>query len=210
MTGRRRVVPAIVVEGKYDKIRLENVVDAVILVTGGFRIYHNKDMLSLLRHYAQTTGIVILTDADAAGFQIRGYLKGAILEGRIYHVYVPGIHGKERRKREPSAEGLLGVEGMDDAVLMQALERAGVFAEAPPERPNDITPALLYACGLAGTPDCAAKRQALLSALSLPPHLSIKGLCEVLGTMTCAAELDAFLQAHLPEQPADRQGEAAS
>ncbi len=198
--SRRRIVPAIVVEGKYDKIRLENIVDAVILVTGGFRIYHNRDLLALIRHYAETTGIVILTDADAAGFQIRGFLKGAIPEGKIYHVYVPGIHGKERRKREPSAEGLLGVEGMDDAVLMQALERAGVFDETPPDRPNDITPALLYTYGLAGTPDCAAKRQVLLSALALPPHLSTRGLCEVLGTMTCAAELPAFLQVHMPAE----------
>ena len=106
---RRKVTPAIVVEGKYDKIRLESFLDAVILVTGGFRIYHNADMLALIRHYAETTGVVILTDADAAGFQIRGYLKGAISGGTVYHVYIPGIHGKERRKRQPSAEGLLGV-----------------------------------------------------------------------------------------------------
>jgi len=200
MTGRRRIASAIVVEGKYDKIRLENIVDAVILVTNGFRIYRNREMLSLIRHYAETTGIIILTDADAAGFQIRGFLKGAVPNGRILHVYVPGIHGKEPRKRQASAEGLLGVEGISDAVLLQSLERAGAFEEALPASENDITPALLFQLGLAGTPDCAARRQALLSALSLPRHLSTRALCEVLGTMTCAKELEFFLQTHISGQ----------
>lgn len=200
MTCRRKIAQAIVVEGKYDKIRLENIVDAVILVTGGFQIYHNRAQLALIRHYAETTGILVLTDADAAGFQIRGFLKGAIPNGQMIHVYVPGIHGKEHRKRAASAEGLLGVEGLDDAVLMQALERAGVFDTEPPARPNDITPALLYTRGLAGTPDCSARRQALLKALMLPTHLSTRGLCEVLCTMTCAAEFDSFLRTLLPEQ----------
>lgn len=189
----RKVTPAIVVEGKYDKIRLQTVVDAVIIVTNGFQIYHNDAQLALIRHYAETTGIVILTDADAAGFQIRGYLKGAVQRGKIYHVYIPGIHGKERRKTAPSAEGLLGVEGMDNDTLLAALERAGVFAADPPERPNDITPAVLYQYGLTGAPDCAQRRQAILRALHLPAHLSVRGLCEVLCTLTCAAELDAFL-----------------
>ncbi len=200
MTARRKIAPAIVVEGKYDKIRLENAVDAVILVTGGFQIYKNRAQLALIRHYAETTGVVILTDADAAGFQIRGFLKGAIPNGRVMHVYVPGIHGKEQRKRRASAEGLLGVEGIDDAVLMQALERAGVFDETPPERPDDITPALLYRFGLSGTPDASEKRRALLRALDLPEHLSARGLCEVLCTMTCAAEFGDFLRQYLPEQ----------
>lgn len=193
MTGKRRIRPAIVVEGKYDKIRLDAVVDAVILVTDGFQIYRRSDLLDLLRHYAETTGLVILTDADAAGFQIRGYIKGAIQKGKLYHVYIPGIHGKERRKRLASSEGLLGVEGMDNDTLLEALERAGVFEEAPPERENDITPALLYEYGLTGSPDCCARRRALLKAMRLPAHLSVRGLCEVLNTMTCAAELDAFL-----------------
>ena len=193
MKPRRKITPAIVVEGKYDKIRLESVVDAVILVTDGFRIYKRPEQLALIRHYAETTGVVILTDADAAGFQIRGYLKGAIPRGKVYHVYIPGIHGKERRKASPSAEGLLGVEGMDAETLLAALERAGVFDEAPDALPHDITPALLYAHGLTGTPDCTARRRALLEALGLPAHLSVSGLCEVLGTMTAAAELDRFL-----------------
>ena len=199
MKPRRKITPAIVVEGKYDKIRLESVVDAVILVTGGFRIYHNEEQLALIRYYAETTGIVILTDADAAGFQIRSYLKSTIRTGTIYHVYIPGIHGKEHRKRLPSAEGLLGVEGMDSETLMFALERAGVF-EAQPRKRGDITPAMLYACGLTGAPDCTALRAELLSAMHLPPHLSVKGLCEVLSTMTDAAHLCDLLAEYLPEE----------
>ena len=198
MTDRRKIAPAIAVEGKYDKIRLESVVDAVIIVLGGFQIYRNDEKLALLRHYAETTGLVILTDADAAGFQIRGYLKGAIPHGTLYHVYIPGIHGKEHRKRTASAEGLLGVEGMDRETLLEALERAGVFAQTPPQRPDDITPALLYTCGLTGTPDCTARRQALLRAMRLPPHLSVKGLCEVLCTVTDAAGLADYLREMLP------------
>ena len=193
MTERKKIVPAIVVEGKYDKIRLESVVDAVILVTDGFRIYKRPEQLALIRHYAETTGVVILTDADAAGFQIRGYLKGAITRGRVYHVYIPGIHGKEKRKTVPSAEGLLGVEGMDAGTLLSAFSRAGVFAQEPDALPHDITPALLYAHGLTGTPDCTERRRALLSALGLPPHLSVHALCEVLGTMTSADGFADFL-----------------
>ena len=197
---RRKVTPAIVVEGKYDKIRLESFLDAVILVTGGFRIYHNADMLALIRHYAETTGVVILTDADAAGFQIRGYLKGAIMHGKVYHVYVPGIHGKERRKRLPSAEGLLGVEGMNRETLLEAFERAGVFEEVPRSAPHNITPAVLYRYGLMGAQDASLRRAALLEALHLPPHISVKGLCDVLCTMTEEAELDRFLQKYLPSE----------
>ena len=199
MKPRRKITPAIVVEGKYDKIRLDSVVDAVILVTGGFRIYHNAEQLALIRHYAETTGIVILTDADAAGFQIRSYLKSTIRSGTIYHVYIPGIHGKEQRKRLPSAEGLLGVEGMDSDTLTLALERAGVF-DAVPRKRGDITPAILYQYGLTGTADCTERRAALLHAMRLPSHLSVKGLCEVLSTMTDADGLENLLMHYLPEE----------
>lgn len=199
MNPRPKITPAIVVEGKYDKIRLESVVDAVILVTGGFQIYHNSDRLALIRHYAETTGVVILTDADAAGFQIRGYLKGAIAKGTVYHVYIPGIHGKEHRKRLPSAEGLLGVEGIDRETLLSAFARAGVFDAQPRER-SEITPLMLYECGLTGTPDCTERRRTLLTAMGLPPRLSVKGLCEVLATMTAPEQLAGFLAQYLPEE----------
>lgn len=192
---KRKIVPAVVVEGKYDKIRLSALFDCVILVTDGFRIYKRPEQLSLIRHYAATTGIVILTDADAAGFQIRGYLKGAITEGTVYHVYIPGIHGKEKRKSAPSAEGTLGVEGMDTDTLTEAFARAGVFDLQPQHTAGDpVTPALLYECGLMGTTDCTERRRALLTALRLPPRLSVSGLCEVLSTMTSGDDLPDFLE----------------
>lgn len=196
MSEKRRIRAAVVVEGKYDKIRLDSIVEAVIIVTNGFQIYKHPEQLDLIRHYAKTTGVIILTDADAAGFQIRGYLRGAIREGTVTHVYIPGIHGKERRKTSPSAEGLLGVEGIDGKRLLEALEMAGVFEEEPLMRPNDITPSLLYEYGLMGTPDCIARRRCLLEELNLPPRLSAKGLCEVLNTMTSAASLRFFLADH--------------
>lgn len=198
---KRKIIPAIVVEGKYDKIRLSSVVDAVIIVTNGFQIYKNQQQLDLLRHYAKTTGLVILTDADAAGFQIRGFLKGAINEGTLFHVYIPGIHGKERRKTIAGKEGLLGVEGMDNQILLDALERAGLFNEnLAATRENDITPSLLYEYGLMGSDHSADCRRALLESLRLPPHLSVNGLCEVLGTMTTAVDFPAFLDKYLDKE----------
>ncbi|MGN1223666.1 MAG: toprim domain-containing protein, partial [Ruminococcus sp.] len=120
---------AIVVEGKYDKVKLSSILDAVILVTNGFQIYKNPEQLELIRYYARTTGVILLTDADRAGFQIRNYLKGAIQEGMVYHVYTPDIYGKERRKEKPSAEGKLGVEGIRKDLLLAAFEKAGVLTE---------------------------------------------------------------------------------
>ncbi len=204
MIEKRKLRPAIVVEGKYDKIRLSALVDAVILVTNGFQIYRQPEQLALIRHYAETVGIIILTDADAAGFQIRNYLKGAVTKGKIYHVYIPGIHGKEKRKTAPSAEGTLGVEGMDTQTLLMALERAGVLQESDDSAPvsKPITPAMLYEHGLMGTSDCTTRRRTLLRALRLPPRLSVSGLCEVLSTMTDADGLSAFLDGILfvPEE----------
>lgn len=195
MSEKRKIVPAVVVEGKYDKIRLSALYDCVVIVTDGFRIYKRPEQLDLIRHYAVTTGIVILTDADAAGFQIRGYLKGAVTEGTVYHVYIPGIHGKEKRKTAPSAEGTLGVEGMNADTLNEAFERAGVFDLQPQNRKGSpVTPAMLYACGLMGTADCTARRRALLTALRLPTRLSVSGLCEVLSTMTSGEALEGFLE----------------
>ena len=199
MKEKQTIVPAVVVEGKYDQIRISAYFDCVILVTDGFRIYKRPEQLALIRHYARTTGVVILTDADAAGFQIRGYLKGAVTEGKLYHVYIPGIHGKEKRKTKPSAEGTLGVEGMDREILTEAFRRAGVLElQEKPFEGSPVTPALLYDHGLMGTPDCTLRRRALLEAMHLPPRLSVSGLCEVLSTMTCAEQLAEFLQSYLP------------
>ncbi len=201
MKEKQTIVPAVVVEGKYDQIRISAYFDCVILVTDGFRIYKRPEQLELIRHYARTTGVVILTDADAAGFQIRGYLKGAVTEGKLYHVYIPGIHGKEKRKAKPSAEGTLGVEGMDREILTEAFRRAGVLElQEKHFTGSPVTPALLYDHGLMGTPDCTLRRRALLEAMHLPPRLSVSGLCEVLSTMTCAEQLGDFLEQYLPHE----------
>ena len=143
------VGPVILVEGKYDKIKLSQIFDATILTTDGFGIFHQKDKLRLLRRLAESRGLLVFTDPDGAGFVIRGYLKGAIPKGRIYHAYIPDISGKERRKAHPSKEGKLGVEGVPTEVIIQAVERSGALSE--PSRPaGSITKADLYQLGLSG------------------------------------------------------------
>lgn len=182
---RIRLEQAVVVEGKHDKIKLEQVVDAVILPTDGYRIFNNPDRMALLRCYAATTGLIILTDSDSAGFQIRNYLKGALpKDSRITHVYIPDIFGKERRKRTPSAEGKLGVEGMEPEILLAALQRAGVVPGEKTAARGEITRYDLFALGLSGGANSTKKRAALLRALDLPERLSVTGLLEVLNVLT--------------------------
>lgn len=181
---------AIVVEGKYDKIKLSSVVDAVILVTNGFRIYKNPEQLNLIRYYAKTTGVILLTDSDRAGFQIRNYLKGAISEGTVYHVYIPDIYGKERRKVKPSAEGKLGVEGINPKTLLAVFEKAGVTAkQAPSEKKDPITNLDLYQLGLSGGAGSKQLRKQLQKQLNLPDLLSTASLLDVLNTMLSKEEL---------------------
>ena len=181
---------AIVVEGKYDNIKLSSVVDAVILVTNGFRIYKNPEQLNLIRYYAKTTGVILLTDSDRAGFQIRNYLKGAISEGTVYHVYIPDIYGKERRKVKPSAEGKLGVEGINSKTLLAAFEKAGVTAQqAPSEKKDPITNLDLYQLGLSGGAGSKQLRKQLQKQLNLPDLLSTASLLDVLNTMLSKEEL---------------------
>lgn len=181
---------AVIVEGKYDKIKLASLVRAVIIPTNGFGIFQDKERLELIRYYARTTGILILTDSDRAGFRIRSYLKGAVPEGSIRNVYIPDVFGKEKRKAKPSAEGKLGVEGMEAKVLREALEKAGVLTEEQPCT-DPITKADLYFAGLSGTPDSAKRRRALQQKLGLPSMLSAGALLEVLGSMMTR---EAFLR----------------
>ncbi|MBQ4466040.1 MAG: DUF4093 domain-containing protein [Oscillospiraceae bacterium] len=173
---------AIIVEGKYDKIKLSSIVKAVILQTNGFGIFKDTELLELIRYYAKTTGILILTDSDRAGFRIRSYLKGAIPEGDIRNIYIPDVFGKEKRKVKPSAEGKLGVEGMDADVLREAFRKAGVLTEDKPAG-DPITKTDLYLAGLSGTPDCSDRRRALQTQLGLPSGLSAASFLEVLNSM---------------------------
>lgn len=171
------------VEGKYDKIKLAPLLDATILETGGFRIFKDKDKLAMLRAIAKAAGLVILTDSDAAGFVIRNHIKSCVREGKIYHAYIPEILGKERRKQQPSKAGTLGVEGVPDAVILAALEKAGVYAEQRPARERPVTKADLYEDGLSGGENSHARRSELLRRLELPQYLSANSMLDVLNTL---------------------------
>lgn len=193
----RKIKEAIVVEGRYDKNTLAQVVDAVILETSGFGVFNNEEQLALLRRLAVTRGLIILTDSDGAGFVIRNFLKGAIPKEQVKHAYVPDVYGKERRKRVGGKEGKLGVEGMRPEVLLSALERAGAtFLDGETEeRPHteSLTKADLFSLGLTGRPDSAARRAALLKELELPEHMSTNALLTVLNALYTREEVENLL-----------------
>lgn len=181
---------AVIVEGKYDKIRLSNVLDALILSTDGFGIFKDDEKTALIRTLAKQKGIIIMTDSDSAGFLIRNHLNNIVQEGTIINVCLPEILGKEKRKRHPSAEGLLGVEGIADDVIVRALEQAGVIGTAPPNQP--VTKTMLYADGFSGTPDCAVRREALCRELGIPVSVSPAMLPKLI---TQIAGADGYRQA---------------
>lgn len=183
-----KIDQAIIVEGKYDKIKLSSVVDGIIIVTNGFRIFKDKEKLELIRYYAQTTGIIILTDSDSAGRKIRGYIKGAVHDGSIKNVYIPDIFGKEKRKDKPSAEGKLGVEGIDADILIKAFEKAGITASES-DSVHDITNMTLFENGLSGGQNSKLLRERLQMKLGLPSLMSSASLIEVLNTMMNGEEL---------------------
>ena len=201
-----RIREAIVVEGRYDKNTLSQVVDTLILETGGFALFKDPEQLALLRRAAQRRGLIVLTDSDGAGFIIRNHIKGAVPEQYVKHAYIPDVYGKEKRKRRGGKEGKLGVEGMPPQVLEQVLRRAGAtfLDEAAPEGEAGppLTKADLFAAGLTGGPDSAARRLALLKKLELPEHMSANALLAVLNGCYTRAELDRLLAASfslLPE-----------
>ena len=173
---------AIVVEGKYDKIKLSSITDAVIIVTNGFSLFKDKEKQALIRFYAEKTGIIILTDSDSAGFKIRNLIKNIAKDGNIINVYVPEIFGKEKRKADFSKEGKLGVEGIDKEIIINALEKAGVFCENEVVR-EKITNLDFYEDGLSGGPDSSNLRKKLLKYMDLPQLLSSKALLEIVNTM---------------------------
>ena len=187
---KRRLKYPLIVEGKYDKATLCSIVEGDILLTDGFRIYKNKQQLSLIRQLAQKGPVAILTDSDRAGFAIRGHLAGAIPPERLIQVYIPEIYGKERRKAAPGAEGKLGVEGMTPAVLLGLLEQAGLLEGCDAPTPAAITKADLYRLGLSGTDGSAGRRRALCRALDLPQGLSANALPGVLSRLITIEELE--------------------
>ncbi len=188
-----KIKEAVIVEGKYDKIKLSSVVDTVIITTEGFRIFKNPEKLSLIRYYAEKTGIIILTDSDSAGFKIRGFLKGAVNKGRIINIYIPDIFGKEKRKEKASAEGKLGVEGIPVKIISDAFRKAGISSSDESPK-NDITSVTFFELGLSGKPESKSKRIKLQKYLGLPELMSASSLMEILNTMYTANELKEIIR----------------
>lgn len=182
-----RIKQAIITEGRYDKIRLSNIVDAVIICTNGFSIYKDKEKQELIKALAVRTGIIILTDSDSAGFQIRSFIRNIVKQGEVLNAVTPDIYGKERRKAQPSKQGKLGVEGIPDELLIEALRRAGAdisgddHADRPASPP--ITRSDLMELGLLGGENCSLMRRELQKRLGLPELLSVKLLLETANKM---------------------------
>ena len=188
----------IVVEGKYDEIRLKSVVDATVVVTDGFGIFKQSEKMTLLRRLAATQGLIVLTDSDSAGFVIRDRIAGSLPTEQVKHAYAPEIVGKERRKRAPSKEGLLGVEGIDGERLLQALVRAGatVNEEVTTAQTAFLTKPRMYEDGLSGKENSAELRAALLQYLDLPRQLSANRLQQVIPALLSEEEYCA-VRAHI-------------
>lgn len=182
----------VIVEGKYDKIRLESLLNAFILPTNGFQIFQDKEKRILIRQLAHETGIVILTDSDRAGQLIRNHIKSIAKGGKIWNVYIPEILGKEQRKTLPSKAGTLGVEGMPTSILQEALKNAGVTEEAPRKLAH-LTKADLMLDGLSGEKNSFEKRQKLLKILNLPSSLSANALLELLNATKTEEEYRRLL-----------------
>ena len=188
-----KIKEAIVVEGRYDKNTLSQIVDAPILETSGFGIFKDKQQLKLLRKVAALRGLIVFTDADGAGFVIRNHLKSAIPGKYLKHAYIPDIPGKEKRKAAPGKEGKLGVEGMTPDVILQALRNAGATIEGETEKRTNgvITKADLMDLGLAGIPGSEEKRKKLMKRLDLPEHMSPNALLQALNLLY---DLDGLTQ----------------
>ena len=195
--NKLNLTQALVVEGKYDAARLAHLTDAMILLTDGFGIYKDKKRQQLFKALAQKNGLILLTDSDAAGFRIRTYITNLVGEKNVVQAYVPAIHGKEKRKEQPGKEGLLGVEGVDDALILQGLHTALAAAplQAQQQNTDPITYTDLYEWGLSGSANASERRRTFLRILGLPPRLSKKEIIQVLNTLYTRAALQAQLEA---------------
>ena len=190
-----KIKEAIVVEGRYDKNTLAQIVDAPILETSGFGIFKDKEQLSFLRKVAHQRGLIVFTDSDGAGFVIRNHLKSAIAPKYLKHAYIPDVYGKERRKTAAGKEGKLGVEGMPPDVILEALRRAGAsFENEDNHTPQTITKQDLVELGLSGGKDSSEKRKALLKQLELPEHMSANAMLQALNLLYTAEELRQLIQ----------------
>lgn len=190
-----KIKEAILVEGRYDKNALSQIVDAPILETAGFGIFKDKKQMDLLRKVAQTRGLIVLTDSDGAGFVIRNHIKSAIPAQYLKHAYIPDIMGKERRKAAPGKEGKLGVEGMTPEVILDALRKAGATIGCEDSATGGcITKQDMMALGLSGGKNSSEKRKLLQKKLDLPEHLSANALLQALNLLYSPGELEELLK----------------
>lgn len=193
-----KIKEAIVVEGRYDKNTLSQIVDATIFQTNGFSVMHDKELLQLLRRVAQVRGLIVFTDSDGAGFVIRNHLKSAIPAELLKHAYIPDIYGKERRKAAPGKEGKLGVEGMTPEVILDCLRRAGATMDASARSPvGEITKQDLMELGLSGGKDSSTNRKKLLQHLQLPEHMSSNAMLQALNVLMNKEELTTLAESIL-------------
>ena len=190
-----KIKEAIVVEGRYDKNTLSQIVDAPILETSGFGIFKDREQMSLLRRVAEQRGLIVFTDSDGAGFVIRNHIKSAIPGRYLKHAYIPDVYGKEKRKAAPGKEGKLGVEGLPPETLLEALRRAGATIEGEDSPGNKgITKQDLMARGLSGGANAGAKRQLLLKKLGLPERMSANAMLQALNLLYTPEELELILE----------------
>ena len=191
-----KIREAILVEGRYDKNTLSQIVDAPILETSGFGIFKDKQQLDLLRRVARERGLIVFTDSDGAGFVIRNHVKSAIPAQSLKHAYIPDIQGKEKRKAAPGKEGKLGVEGMSREIILEALTRAGatVEGESDARMTPPITKQDLMELGLSGGPDASARRKELLKKLNFPEHMSANAMLQALNLLYSLEEVKQLLE----------------
>ncbi len=193
MEDKIKLTEAVIVEGKYDKIKLSNILDAFIIETNGFGIFKDKTKLSFIKKLARERGVIILTDSDHAGFMIRNYISSGVPKEQIKNVYIPDIFGKEKRKNAPSKEGKLGVEGMPKEVIVNALSKAGVTSSKS-VCTNPVTTVDFYDLGLTGGAGSKAKRKALCKALDLPEFLSTSSLISCINNFMDKEEFYSLCQ----------------
>jgi ribonuclease M5 len=189
-----KIKQAVIVEGKYDKIKLSGIIDAPIIQTDGFGIFKDKELQAMIRKLAEKRGILVLTDSDSAGFKIRSFIRGIVPNELIKHAYIPDVPGKERRKAAPGKEGKLGVEGMTREVLLEALRRAGAtFEDGELRTTSSITKQDMMELGLSGGANSSILRQKLMEKLEFPKHMSANALLDALNLLYSLEELTAII-----------------
>lgn len=195
MTDKISLKEAVIVEGRYDRIKLREFIASPVIETGGFRVFKDKEKQELIRRIAEKRGILIMTDVDSAGFVIRNYLRGIVPDDKIKHAYIPTVEGKERRKAEPSKEGKLGVEGLDRDSLIASIRNSGaeIIGEEAPDR-GEMTKGDFYAYGLTGQDSSAEKRRAILRDLGLPEYLTTNAMISAVNCFFSKEEFEEYLK----------------